>query len=765
MTIQSTAKKPAQDAPSFEERATLDLQQREYLTQQLQGRPFELVATNELRQPGQLAELVNKLKTNPSQSGSVLVLSYGVAEITFYQEVLSLLNAKSFPDAFYGLTYDALGRMALHDCSKGCFIGFRDVRSPDGSFSLLEPSNHFETAGYEFLVPSYDLRLVKEPHKLLEARGWRDYLPVLPLKSVRLDWGESTTPFFSVPGLAKKLGLASVSVKDESRNPTGSQKDRQTFIQINRALEDGIEQVNINSSGNAALSAAAYARRAGIACVAVVPKETSASKKALLNEFGARVIERSGNYEENHRWLIEANLPGRNISPGVTALGLDGIKLIAYELVSQGFDSSVVIVPAANGSLLAGLFKGFSELKELGLLNEIPKICAVQVAGGAPLKEALARGEWHSRIENPPASSAEAIIAEESFSSPPAIEALRETGGCVVEVTDQEIKKWQQDLRRLYGIVSELSSAAAFAALPKLCLEPKTRVTVINTASGYKDLLAELNFEPKAMAIAQDKMGTHTLRKLNSLADYAAAEQLQRQAFGYSERELVSSEMLGIINSTGGLVIGAFDRDQNMIAFCSGLLAQDKQGVYLHSDLAAVKPDLQSGGVGFDLKLAQGEYALQMGIDRICWTYDPMLTKNANLNIKKLGATAIDFERDVYGESSGKLAQGLPTHRLFVEWRPASKSQSYQAEAELPVALKSNKGIPQPLPYALSSRVISVEVPQNFLSIKASSLELARLWQEAFASVAEQLFKAGYLVKGFERRAAEGIGVYLFEKP
>lgn len=692
----------------------------------------------------------------------------------YHRVVDALKVGGASPSNLFGLVLSEDGAVRLHQTGTGCFVGFHDVRSESNETSRDQriPDRSSPGFGYEFEWTTFDVRLLRDPGRLSRAETWRDFLPVLPLGTITLDQGEAPTPVVDLAGLAQDLKVQRLVVKDESGNLTGSFKDRQTYVLINKAIEDGCKEITINSSGNAAISAAAYATKAGIRCTAVVPKSTSEAKRTLIREFGADVVERDGNYEENHRYLLSQSSEARNITPGATSLGLDGIKLIAYELMFQEAVPTVIIAPSGNGSLVAGLYKGFQELYDLGWLEKIPKIVSVQMQGAAPLRLALEQDAWFAKAENIPESDAEAIIAEESFSSPLAVHALRQSGGEVVEVTDEELCHWQARLSDDYSIVSELSSAAAFAALEKLSFRDDDVVVVMNTASGERDVFTALsNSKSMEQAINNTrKVGGQTqsvdhfkARVLMTSDDFAGCEQLQREAFGFDEREVTPREVLGVIQQAGGLVIGLFDGNK-LVAFSSALLGKDSQGLYLHSDLAAVHPDLQSQGLGRALKEAQRKFALEMGFERIRWTYDPMLTKNANLNIQKLGARAVEFKRDVYGASSSTLYAQLPTHRFVVEWDLRESRAGTVVPTDASAVLRSDDGEPHPDAVPSGAQSVVVEVPLNYLEVKDVSFEQAARWQDAFAKIAEQLFAQGYVVDGFEPDRERGVGKYLFSR-
>lgn len=728
-----------------------------YLQAQLPGRTLKLVNVSELADPGLASQWTPLLEA--AQSGAaVVVLKYGPTNLREYFRYAKLLCAASAPEHcnVVGLSYSEKAQLQLHDARTGCFAGYADVRQTSSDIPLHESVGNSSAGdlGYEYCQTNLDLRLIEDPQRLLGARSWKDFLPVLPLRGIHVCGGETFTPVLELPTFATAIGASQCLVKDESRNLTCSFKDRQNFVAINKAIEDGETTILINSSGNAAVSAAAYAKMGNLACVAVIPEDTSESKRALLREFGATIQALPGNYEKNHRWLIASGMEGVNVTPGVSAVGLDGIKLIAYELISQGVAPDVVVAPAGNGSLIAGLYKGFRELKEMGLIPKLPRLIAVQVRDAAPLKLALERGTLVECAKKVPESRAEAIIAEESFSSPVAVMALRSSQGEVVEVDDLEMAHWQSKLRKEFGIVSEFSSAAAFAAVAKMRFKHKESVVVINTAGGYKDLLADMQEKQTcAPAIAL------RFRPISSLAECVGVEDLQRRAFGFDEREIVPAEFLTVLADTGGLIVGAYDPQHKLVGFCTAVLAKDERGIYLHSDLAAVDPALQSSGIGHQLKLEQARIARERGFNRICWTFDPMLTKNANLNIRKLGGVGVTFKRNVYGASSSALSTGLPTHRLLIEWNLEAAPHKVDSRDAFD-ATSDGVHLNGP-PEARPAKVI-VGVPLDFLELKKRNMLVAGSTQEHFARTAEQLFAGSYRIEGFERDEKAGMGYYIF---
>jgi predicted GNAT superfamily acetyltransferase len=154
---------------------------------------------------------------------------------------------------------------------------------------------------------------------------------------------------------------------------------------------------------------------------------------------------------------------------------------------------------------------------------------------------------------------------------------------------------------------------------------------------------------------------------VKTLADFEQAVDVQLAVWGYSDSDLVPKRVFLVAQRIGGQVLGAFDGDA-LVGFAMALPAYRDGRPYLHSHMLAVLPQYRNIGLGRRLKLAQRDDALERGIDRMEWTFDPLEIKNAHLNIARLGAIARRYMRNIYGPSTSPLQGGLPTDRLVVEW-------------------------------------------------------------------------------------------------
>jgi len=154
---------------------------------------------------------------------------------------------------------------------------------------------------------------------------------------------------------------------------------------------------------------------------------------------------------------------------------------------------------------------------------------------------------------------------------------------------------------------------------------------------------------------------------VTKLADFEQCVEVQLAVWGYSDNDLVPKRVFIVAERIGGQVLGAFDGNK-LVGFAMALPGYRDGHPYLHSHMLAVLPQYRNAGLGRKLKLAQRDDALERGIDRMEWTFDPLEIKNAHLNIARLGAIARRYMRNIYGPSTSPLQGGLPTDRLVVEW-------------------------------------------------------------------------------------------------
>lgn len=340
---------------------------------------------------------------------------------------------------------------------------------------------------YSYLAVEYDYEKINGFGEAKRS-NWEKYLPLLPVSGLKINFNEQKTPLIQAKNLGLKLGLNNLWIKDEGKNPTGSFKDKESIIAVNAANEFGIKNLAVVSSGNAAVSTAAYAQKAGLSCTCIVSKKLSIGKRFLLSLYGGKIQYQDGTYEDLYRSLIDQNHIGWNVTPGYNPYKEEGIKIIGFEIWEEIGIPDIIIVPCGNGTLLYGLFKAFWELRKIGLTFSIPKFVGVQIENGAPLAKAFKTGKEYEILASAPDSIAEGIIATESYSSPKALLAINLSGGEIIEVTDQEVKESINNIIRLESLVPEPTSATVYAGLLKLTGCVNKKIVAVQTASGMKNL-------------------------------------------------------------------------------------------------------------------------------------------------------------------------------------------------------------------------------------------------------------------------------------
>lgn len=283
-------------------------------------------------------------------------------------------------------------------------------------------------------------------------------------------------------------------------------------------------------------------------------------------------------------------------------------------------------------------------------------------------------------------------------------------------------------------------------------------------------------------------MAEWKLKILDSPAELQAVEELQRLVWPGSDREIVPVHMLVAAVHAGGLVVGAYQADpagqEQLVGFVFGF-----PGLYFTPDgprprhcshMLGVRPDCRDRGIGFALKRAQWQMVRHQGLDRITWTYDPLMSRNAQLNIAKLGAVCSTYRREVYGEMRDALNAGLPSDRFEVDWwvntKRVERRLSRRARRQLDLAhyfaagaqilnptQAGQDGWPRPASsYSFPpagdettsdqgdpARLLLVEIPAEFQEMKAAQPELALAWRLHSRALFEESFARGYLVTDF----------------
>ena len=315
------------------------------------------------------------------------------------------------------------------------------------------------------------------------AGMWR-YRTLLPPIDRSLSMGEGWTPL--IPGGSKNLFY-----KLEYISPTGSFKDRGAVIVIGEAKNLGCGEVVQDSSGNAGASIAAYAARAGIKARVVIPEETPDSKRIHIEAFGASLVAVEGGRSAASALAMKMAGDIFYASHVWNPLFLEGTRTIAFEIWEQlgGKAPDVVMVPAGNGTMLLGVFKGFQELLQRVKINRLPRIIAVQAESCSPLYSAWKNSTFSGMSRQ---SAAEGIAVTDPPRMKEMLDAVRISRGEVVVVTDGEIMVEQKRLALEGGLFVEPTAAAAPAAERMLRqggkIQEKEIVVVPLTGTGLKKL-------------------------------------------------------------------------------------------------------------------------------------------------------------------------------------------------------------------------------------------------------------------------------------
>ena len=359
------------------------------------------------------------------------------------------------------------------------------LKSYPFSKDLLTCPDHSPYFGYLTVMYETDSVTFTDGHF---DTSWQRYQDLLPIDSFPINFNEQKTPLVTAEKLGEKYGFNNLYIKDESKNPSGSFKDKESSMVVNMATSLGLDDIFTVSSGNAAVSTSAYAQKSGITCTCLVSKKLSVGKRFLISLYGGNIQEIDGNYEKIYRHAIDSHYPGWNVTPGINPLKDEGIKIIGFEIFDEIGVPDVIVVPSGNGTLLYGIYKAFEELKHFGFIDKLPQMIGVQVKGASPLKKSFMEGKDFVTLTDVPDSLAEGIIAEESYSSPKVMFALSETAGTIVEVTDKEIVQALKLCMSLESLIPEPTSAAVYAALPKLSLPKDKKIVLVQTAGGMKNL-------------------------------------------------------------------------------------------------------------------------------------------------------------------------------------------------------------------------------------------------------------------------------------
>jgi threonine synthase len=365
-----------------------------------------------------------------------------------------------------------------------------------GDDGILDVRYDYDAIGQEFSRET----LAASPERSM----WR-YQPLLPVEAEaaqELAAGtvlESVgwTPLYPAPRLAEASGMNEMWVKDDSRQPTASLKDRASAVAVAKTRELDYEIVTTASTGNAAAALAGLCAAVDQSNVIFVPRTAPEAKVAQLLAYGATVLLVDGTYDQAFELCLEAAraFGWYNRNTAYNPFMSEGKKTVALEICEQlnWQAPDVITVPVGDGCIIGGVHKGLRDLMALGWIDHMPRIIGVQAAGSSPLVDAWERGLEGQEMEPVEAHSvADSIVAGLPRDRNKALRAARETNGAYVRVSDDEILSAIPTLARGCGVFAEPAAAAAYAGLLKAMeqdlVTPEERVVVLATGSGLKDV-------------------------------------------------------------------------------------------------------------------------------------------------------------------------------------------------------------------------------------------------------------------------------------
>ena len=361
---------------------------------------------------------------------------------------------------------------------------------------------------YEYIKTKVSSKTLDNSREMSMWR-YRDMLPVesdTPQPPLRV----GMSPIYPSRALEEYLGINRLWIKDDGINPTASLKDRASAIAVAKAYEAKANIIAASSTGNAASSLAGNAAAAGMKTFIFVPSRAPKGKIAQLMRFGANVISVKGSYEDTFAISAKAieKYGWYNRNAAINPYLSEGKKTVSYEIAQQlnWCVPDYVAVSVGDGCTIAGVWKGFWDMYQLGLIHKLPRLISVQASGCCPINRAIQNNQ-------PLEPMAEDTIADSIAVGLPrnpdkAINAIKQSNGLTVQVTDQQIMQAQFTLGSKAGVFGEPAGVAAFAGVEKLArqgaIPSDSSVCVIVTGNGLKDVENAIKAASEPISIAPD---------------------------------------------------------------------------------------------------------------------------------------------------------------------------------------------------------------------------------------------------------------------
>ena len=340
---------------------------------------------------------------------------------------------------------------------------------------------------------------------------WR-YRPFLPVEEgsapppLRVGW----SPLYKADNLARALGLKTLYIKDDGQNPTSSLKDRASALAVVKAREAGADTIACSSTGNAASSLAGNAAAAGLSTYIFVPRRAPKGKVAQLRIFGATVVSVDGSYEDTFE-LSRAAIDRwgwYNRNAAINPYLSEGKKTVTLEIMEQlsWQVPDYVALSVGDGCTVAGAWKGLKDLYAAGFIDRLPRLISVQAEGCCPINRAIQTGEpWRPMEEN---TLADSIAVGVPRNPDKALNAIRESDGVAVNVSDGEILDAMRLLGRTQGVFGEPAGVTGTAGVKKALelglISPEATVVSIVTGNGLKDVESGIRAAGEPLVVPPD---------------------------------------------------------------------------------------------------------------------------------------------------------------------------------------------------------------------------------------------------------------------
>ena len=336
---------------------------------------------------------------------------------------------------------------------------------------------------------------------------YRAFLPVHD-ETEPVTLNEGGTELYEAPNLSAALGVET-TVKDDGHCPTGVLKDRASSVSVTKAREHGRDVVTCASTGNAAASLAGYAARAGVDCRIFVPGDAPEGKLAQPLIYGADVLGVEGTYDEAYDLSLEVTetFGWYNRNAAINPFQVEGKRTVGLELAEQtrGDVPDWLVFSMGDGCTIYGGWKGFREMRDLGFVDEAPRMLGVQAEGASAIHDTF---HEHDDVADVADTLADSIAVGRPRNTVKACKALEESGGTSLLVSDQEILEAEKTLGSTEGIYAEPAGAAPVAgvrkALAEGIIDEDESVCVVVTGNGLKDTKSAMEASGEVTRIAPE---------------------------------------------------------------------------------------------------------------------------------------------------------------------------------------------------------------------------------------------------------------------